>query len=262
MKKILFTLLVVMGLLSGSAFAQTTLNTTTLAAAITTPQPPSTQPPSNQVTVGSIGSGSTAIVAGNGLYVDGEYMLVRTVPTTGTTLTVLRGRGPTRAQEHANGAIVFYGPPQAFVTTTAGLQAFQGACVKGTDNQYSPIVDIVNGQIGDCQDSLWRWFKLNTFISETHIRHPVVNAAYTALITDEIIGYTSLSATRIVTLPPTSGLQGKIYIIKDESGSANASTVAITVTGATIDGTANPTVVNSAYGVKRIYSDGLNWFSF
>jgi len=257
MRNKMLMLLVVMGVLAGSAFAQTTLNTTTLAAAITTPSP--TQGPGNQVTLASLGSGASAVLAGQVLFVDGEAMLVRTVPTTGTTVTVLRGRGPTRTQTHANGAIVYYGDPRAFVSGSNGIQFYEGTCT-GNQNLFLPVVDVVNAQIGTCQNSTWVWYKLAAPMQEAMPRTPVSDAAYTALITDHLIAYTAITAARAVTLPAAGGLTGKVMIIKDESGSVTAVNK-ITIVG-TVDGQVNPNAVTSAFGVFRIYSNGTNWFSF
>jgi len=92
----------------------------------------------------------------------------------------------------------------------------------------------------------------------------VADANYTALTTDYIIRYTSLTVTRTVTLPTAaSATAGRIYIIKDGSGSATA-LIKITVDGngaETIDGAATVDIT-AAYGVLRIFTDGTSWFSF
>jgi len=67
------------------------------------------------------------------------------------------------------------------------------------------------------------------------------------------------SAAITVTLPSAAGVNGRILTIKDKSGTAATNT--ITVSGAnTIDGAASK-IINTAYGVLRLVSDGSNWFS-
>lgn len=83
-----------------------------------------------------------------------------------------------------------------------------------------------------------------------------VNGVITA--NDYIVAYTSLTASRTLTLPaPVSGIFQQ-FIIKDESGSAG--TFSIVVSG-TIDGATNK-AINTNYGDIRIYTNGVAWFSW
>jgi hypothetical protein len=92
-------------------------------------------------------------------------------------------------------------------------------------------------------------------------RTTVADANYTVLTTDRKICYTSISAARVVTLPSVSTASGQSFVIKDESGSCSVSnTITITPASGTIDGAANR-VINTAYGVQRVYSNGTNWFT-
>jgi hypothetical protein len=89
----------------------------------------------------------------------------------------------------------------------------------------------------------------------------VADTAYTALFSDGIIVYTTLTAGRTVTLLSAVGRKGKELIIKDGAGSA--STHNITVDGAgseTIDGSLTY-VISANYGKVRIKSDGANWIT-
>lgn len=88
---------------------------------------------------------------------------------------------------------------------------------------------------------------------------PVSDAAATLANTDYLIAYTAITAARAVTLPDASTCKNQHFIIKDESGSVT-STFKITFVGV-VDGATNPDAVAAAYGVKRIYSNGSNWFS-
>ncbi len=90
------------------------------------------------------------------------------------------------------------------------------------------------------------------------IRRAVANTATTLSATDFLIAYTSLTATRAVTLPSATSVAGQHFVIKDESGSAGS--FVITIVG-TVDGVINPVAVNTAYGKFRIYSNGTGWFT-
>lgn len=82
-----------------------------------------------------------------------------------------------------------------------------------------------------------------------------VTADYTVVAADYIVAYTTLSASRVVTVPG-SQRAGRIIVIKDETGTCSPSTT-ITVSG-TIDGQSS-VVLNSAYAVLRLYSNGTSW---
>jgi hypothetical protein len=89
----------------------------------------------------------------------------------------------------------------------------------------------------------------------------VADTAYTALINDGVIVYTSLTAGRTVSLPDATVLRGKEYIIKD--GSGDAATFNITVDGngsQTIDGAAN-IVISADYGMVKVKSNGTGWIT-
>ena len=94
-------------------------------------------------------------------------------------------------------------------------------------------------------------------------RTPVADTTYTVLPTDFLISYTSISASRVVTLPaPSAALAGLEIKIKDESGSAT-SLITITATPASglIDGASSLVVVNAAYGHATLFCNGSAWFS-
>jgi len=77
-----------------------------------------------------------------------------------------------------------------------------------------------------------------------------------------IIGVTDTSSARTIDLSTASTDSGRIFIIKDESGAANVNNITVTTEGAeTIDGAASK-VINTAYGVLRVYSDGTNFFTW
>jgi hypothetical protein len=53
-------------------------------------------------------------------------------------------------------------------------------------------------------------------------RTSAADADYTVLATDNIIGFPTLTASRVVTLPTAASVAGRLYTVKDESGSAAA----------------------------------------
>ena len=92
-----------------------------------------------------------------------------------------------------------------------------------------------------------------------------VSANYTILASDYIVAYTSTSSAFVATLPAAAaGNAGQTWIVKDESGAANTNNITVKTAGGTIDGVAGGTgkVINTAYGVLRVYSNGTNYFTF
>lgn len=89
-----------------------------------------------------------------------------------------------------------------------------------------------------------------------------VNDAPTSV--DKVVAYTSLSAARVVTIPLASTLTaGQELVIADLSGSCSATnTLTLTASGAdTIDGAATE-VIQNAYSMRRIFSDGISKYGF
>jgi hypothetical protein len=90
------------------------------------------------------------------------------------------------------------------------------------------------------------------------VRSAVANTNYSALVTDRIIAYTSISASRVVTLPASSAYPtGTVLKIVDESGSCSATnTITITPNGGdTINGYSSAVIAN-AYGFIALESSG------
>lgn len=88
-------------------------------------------------------------------------------------------------------------------------------------------------------------------------RTTVADAAYSILVTDYLVAYTSLTTARTATLPTTGVTTGQVFIVKDESG--NAVTSNITVAG-TIDGGTNKTIA-LAFGSVKVYYNGSAYFT-
>jgi hypothetical protein len=92
------------------------------------------------------------------------------------------------------------------------------------------------------------------------VQRTAVTADYTVTDSDYYIGVTDTSAQRNITLPPTAGRTGRVYIIKDESGGAEAHPITVKASvGETIDGAATQTITTN-HGVLRLLSTGTSWF--
>jgi len=132
--------------------------------------------------------------------------------------------------------------------TAAQVAAFTGAsaeCVVDTTNNRLVVND--GSTTGGWSAGIER-------------RTPVADAAYTVLITDRIVAYTSITAARVVTLPAASTYPtGARLMIVDESGAVTTTnTIAITAAGSDkIDGQA-ALYLNMSYGYFEIESNGSN----
>jgi hypothetical protein len=140
--------LVFVAALTTSALAQTfVLNQTTTSAAIAATDT------TVALTSASAATGSTfgAVVAGQGLYVDQEYMLITAV--SGTTVTVQRrnnrASAPGGITTHISGQTVFIGAPAAF----QHLDPAVGVCAVGS--QGDPWINVENGKVWRCLASTW-----------------------------------------------------------------------------------------------------------
>jgi hypothetical protein len=237
--KRLITIAAILLLAASMASAQTTTGQTTLAAAVTTVSETSIRV--------ALATGFTA--GTTYAYADGELMAVTSV--SGTTIGVLRGANGTRAVTHTSGAVVWIGPFSAYRATDA-----RGSCT-ATNEAYLVQINLQTGNIFNCVNSKWQGVTWAMYFPSRMPRTPVVNAAYTAKLTDVVIVMTSLSGGKTVTLPSATGLDGKFYIIADESGAPSASNT-LTVAG-TINGASNQSIV-AAYGLVRVRSNGTAWF--
>jgi hypothetical protein len=92
------------------------------------------------------------------------------------------------------------------------------------------------------------------------VQRTAVQADYTLTDTDYYVGITNTASPRTIALPSASGREGRVYVIKDESGGAAAHPIAVTApSGETIDGD-KTTTIRTNYGVLRLISSGKNWF--
>jgi hypothetical protein len=134
--------------------------------------------------------------------------------------------------------------------TSANVAASTGA-------QGEVFVDTTNNRLV-LQDGATAGGFAAAKIADVAQRTAVADAGYSALATDRLIAYTSLSAARAVTLPAASAFPtGFSLLVADESGNCSpTNTITVNRAGSdTIDGAASA-VVNSAYGYVRLESDG------
>lgn len=93
------------------------------------------------------------------------------------------------------------------------------------------------------------------------VKRTSVSANYTTS-GEAIIGVTDTSSPRTVTLASSDCKEGRVIVVKDESGGAGTNNITINTEGSeTIDGN-NSVTISSNYGVVRLYSDGNDWFTF
>lgn len=77
-----------------------------------------------------------------------------------------------------------------------------------------------------------------------------------------IIGVTDTAAARTVTIQTADIVDGRMFIIKDESGGAGTNNITVATQGSeTIDGQSTIDIIVD-YGVLRLYSNGINLFAW
>lgn len=84
-------------------------------------------------------------------------------------------------------------------------------------------------------------------------------AGATLTVGQNIVGVTSTASARAYTLPAQTA--GLAIVVKDESGAAATNNITVTPASGTIDGAANK-VINTNFGVLRLYSNATNWFTW
>lgn len=135
---------VVLALLAGlvwsgaSLQAQTTVNNTTLSAAVSAT--------TTRVTVAS----AATIVVNQYLFSDHELMLITAVD--GTILTVQRGMGGTMPAGHTNGSIVYTGAGERFYYRDPPY----GDCAPRAEIAYLPWINVRSGHLWTCDGANWR----------------------------------------------------------------------------------------------------------
>lgn len=248
-------------LLTVGASAQTSLNTTTVSTAI----------PDATTRTLVVASATGATAATTAAFVDGELMAITAV--SGTSLTVNRGSGSTRARAHAANAFVYIGPLVAFTTVDQG-----GSCT-AANQQYTPSINISNGNLWTCttttSGSSWMAYQLappgiGSLPRTVYAKTRLAANSYTILPTDTIVALSTTGtgsgslAIPITTwtLPSHLGVAGKVLYLKDESGGVSATTfIAISGTVDGVGGLLSIVALKTAYGGVSLYAGSGGWFT-
>jgi len=90
-------------------------------------------------------------------------------------------------------------------------------------------------------------------------KRQAITTNYTTSIDDVFISITDTTSPRGIAISTTMIKEGREIIIKDEDGTANINNITIKGEGGeTFDGSAT-IVINTSYGHKKLYCDGVNW---
>lgn len=214
-----------------------------------------------------LGNGSSELIlVGRGLIVDvstGDQTDVAVCPTGINQLTLFPQAGNT---EYSSNAPVTQAVPQTFangdyidITFRLPIIGWSG---KGSQFPWGGIDgDIANQE--DLQQALAAKVSANntTLTGYLNVYH-TATATSASSAGQTVIGVTNTGAARTITLQTADMANGRIMIIKDESGGAGTNNITVATQGSeTIDG-ANTVDITVDYGCLRLYSNGSNWFSF
>ena len=86
----------------------------------------------------------------------------------------------------------------------------------------------------------------------------VTSSPYLALAIDLFIGVNNTGLVPFSVVLPSNPQIGKVYIVKDVSGTAALDPITITAVGHTIDGSASATI-NTNFGSVTFVFNGANW---
>lgn len=120
------------------------------------------------------------------------------------------------------------------------------------DPEPEPGNGVVGPEGSNSSTSVFMGYSRGQAVSR--IRNTII-ANYTATIEDAIIAFTTLAASRIVTLPATNAV-GQVLVIKDETGDCSGGRT-ITISGP-VDGQ-QTTTLSTPYAAIRLYNNGAGW---
>lgn len=98
----------------------------------------------------------------------------------------------------------------------------------------------------------------NTIVSPLLPVVVVTTTPYLALATDLFIGVNNTGLVPFSVVLPANPQTGKVYIVKDVSGTAAVDPITITAVGHTIDGAASATI-NTNFGSVTLVFNGTEW---
>ncbi len=194
------------------------------------------------------GAGTTAMVVGK------EYMLV--VSISGTSITVNRGRLSTVIEPHFAGEVFWVGSTGSGAGSPFVVTERAGAC---TSTGVDPVILPGTGKIQTCTGGRWATMSVSAPMQIVRPRTACASTACTALITDDIIGVTVLSAATTISIMPATGVpMGKGFLVINETATA-ATQISITPTSTNINGTTSFTFTG-AYNFVTCVSNATAWF--
>lgn len=119
--------------------------------------------------------------------------------------------------------------------------------------KFRAIKDIINGGVDDDNISSDAGISLTKTTLDRTALNFILNVV-TISDFNKYYGVTTTPAPQTITIAETVVRPGNTWIIKDESGGANANNITIVCGGGvTIDGAPNA-VINTNYGFKRLYA--------
>ena len=191
-------------------------------------------------------------------YLDRELVRIRTV--SGTTIGIDRGAMGTVASSHAANAVVF-----TYDTGTRSdpwqSRTYTGSCTR-TLQTVQPIINVLTGDIQDCDANLGLWESVN--LTQSLANYPyrsVTNAAYTAGLYDSVIQMILTGTNRTLTLPAVTGVHGKPVIVRQDGPGT------LTIQGSNSQGVGTSTegLTQSLAGggvAMRLVSVGGSWVTW
>lgn len=126
------------------------LTTTTTAAISATATVVPLTAVSGTISVAGQAATTRALQAGDGIFIDGEYMLVAGSYVSGLQVPVQRGQLGTTAKPHATGVTVAFGPPVIFSTTDPGAGSSQ---CPSSPAVYLVQINVVTGNAWLCRQT-------------------------------------------------------------------------------------------------------------
>ena len=195
-----------------------------------------------------IGGKFVGLFTGNSLVIsiNNVYGMIAEGTSTSTTPTIIYGVHSTATGQGAQDTTY-----AGYFDATTGLKNYAVYADRGT-NFFRNSVGI----------------SVNTPLSTLHVNGSqsikrtgtVVN--YNVQANDYLVTVTNTALPRTITLPSAVTMgDGKVYVIKDESGGAAANNITINPQGGqSINGAAS-IVINTNFGVVQLYSNGTNWFT-
>lgn len=148
--KLILALIFTLTLATAPVFAQTNpaCSTTTTAALSSDALVVSLTAVSCTISIAGETARTRALAAGDGLYINGEYMTVAPSYSSGLQVPVVRGQLGTVGKAHPSGETTIYGPPTMFSTANPGAM---GSTCPSAPAPWLIQVNTVTGNVWLCR---------------------------------------------------------------------------------------------------------------